>query len=162
MAEHYASGLEDNTAKAMIELLNSRLADAIDLANALKQAHWNIRGPGFIAIHELLDQIVIRMRDHADTIAERCVVLGGTALGTSQTVASGTTIKPYPEQVYAQDEHVRELTARFRDFGRKCREAIDAASDAGDQGTADLFTGVSRAVDKDAWFIGAHAADGRS
>ena len=158
MAELYASGLKDNTAKSMIELLNARLADAIDLANAVKQAHWNIRGPSFIAIHELLDQIVVRMRDHADAIAERCVVLGGAALGTSQAVARATTIAPYPDQVHGQDEHVGELTERFKDFGRKCREAIDAASDAGDQGTADLFTSVSRAVDKDSWFIGAHAA----
>ncbi|WP_120716002.1 DNA starvation/stationary phase protection protein Dps [Tsuneonella amylolytica] len=158
MPEQFASGVEDNTAKKMIGLLNDRLADGIDLANAVKQAHWNIKGPSFIGIHELLDDVADRMRDHVDTIAERCVILGGIAKGTTQNVEKDSSLKAYPDSIHDQKDHVKELTERFKDFGAKCREAIDTASEAGDEDTADLFTGVSRAVDKDAWFIGAHNA----
>ena len=156
MPEKFASGLEDNAAKKMVGLLNERLADAIDLSNAVKQAHWNLKGPSFIGVHELLDKVADRVRENADTIAERCVILGGTALGTSQNVAKGTSLEAYPDDAHKQEDHIEALTVRFKDFGAKCREAIDTADEAGDKDTADMFTEVSRSTDKDAWFIGAH------
>ena len=83
---HVAPGLKDNTRNAMIDLLNARLADGIDLRLAVKQAHWNVRGPAFIAVHELFDAVALRLADHIDTMAERVVQLGGTAGGTIQIV----------------------------------------------------------------------------
>ena len=156
MPEKFASGLEDNAAKKMVGLLNERLADAIDLANAVKQAHWNLKGPSFIGVHELLDDVADRVRENSDTIAERCVILGGTAKGTSQNVVAATSLEAYPDTIHDQQKHIVALTERFKDFGAKCRDAIEAASEAGDEDTADLFTEVSRITDKDAWFIGAH------
>lgn len=152
----FVDDLKGNTRSAMIDLLNARLADAIDLKLAVKQAHWNIRGPSFIAIHELLDEVAARVDKHADTMAERAVQLGGQSLGTTQVVSKATTLEPYPVDINAQAAHVKALRDRLSAFGRACRKAIDTADEAGDADTADIMTGVSRAIDKDLWFIGAH------
>ena len=160
MPTAFVSHLSDNTRKEMIGLLNERLADAIDLTLAVKQAHWNIKGTSFIGIHELLDAVADRLRDNADLMAERCVILGGLAQGTSQTVASATSLEAYPSEAQNQRHHVDALRDRFMAFGASLRENIEAASEAGDADTEDLFTEVSRTVDKDAWFIGAHNETG--
>ena len=159
MPTPFVSNLNDNTRKEMIGLLNDRLADAIDLTNAVKEAHWNVKGRGFIGFHELLDEVADRMRDHADLMAERAVILGGLARGTVQVAAQQTTLQPYPTDLIDLVGHAEALRDRFIDFGGKLREAIDAAGEAGDEDTADLFTEVSRVIDKDAWFIGAHAEE---
>jgi len=148
--------LPDNTRKAMIALLNARLADAIDLRLAIKQAHWNVKGPSFIALHELFDQIQARVDVFVDDIAERAVSLGGAAHGTAQVVVSASQLKPYPTETLPEREHLIALADRMSAFGKTAREAIDAADEAGDKDTADLFTGVSRQMDKDLWFIEAH------
>ena len=160
MPEAFVSNLSDNTRSSMADLLNERLADAIDLTLAVKQAHWNLKGSSFIGIHELLDDVADRMREHVDTIAERCVILGGQARGTSQVVSSESSLEAYPVEAQNQRIHVDALKTRFMSFGAKLREGIDAAGEAGDEDTADLFTEVSRIVDKDAWFIGAHNETG--
>lgn len=158
MTKAFVDDLKGNTRAAMIEMLNARLADAIDLKLAVKQAHWTIRGPAFIALHELLDQIAGRMEEHGDTMAERAVQLGGLTLGTTQAVGKATSLPPYPTDITAQADHLKALRDRLAAFAKSCRTAIDAAADAGDADTADIMTGVSRAVDKDLWFIGAHLA----
>lgn len=148
--------IDNNMRKSMIALLNARVADAIDLKLAVKQAHWNIKGPGFIALHELLDEVSARVEDAYDTMAERVVQLDGHALGTTQIVAKATKLAPYPTDAVSQDEHIQGLSERFAAFAGSVREAIEDADKAGDAGTADIFTEVSRAIDKDAWFIAAH------
>jgi starvation-inducible DNA-binding protein len=148
--------LPDNTRKAMIATLNARLVDAIDLRLAIKQAHWNVKGPNFIALHELFDQIQARIDTYVDDIAERAVALGGVAGGTTQVVASGTKLEPYPADVTDQKIHIAAVADHLAAFGKLVREAIDAADEADDKDTADLFTGMSRQVDKDLWFVEAH------
>ena len=148
--------IDNNTRKSMIALLNARVADAIDLKLAVKQAHWNIKGPGFIAVHELLDQISARVEEAYDTMAERVVQLDGHALGTTQAVAKATKLEAYPTDAVSQDEHIQALSERFAAFAGSIREAIEEADKAGDAGTTDIFTQISRAVDKDAWFIASH------
>ncbi len=73
-----------NAKRVSIEALNARLADGIDLALAIKQAHWNLKGPQFIGIHLMLDGFRAEISDLNDKVAERAVQLGGTALGTAQ------------------------------------------------------------------------------
>lgn len=148
--------LPDNTRKAMIALLNARLVDAIDLRLAVKQAHWNVKGPNFIALHELFDQIQARVDTFADDIAERSVALAGVVAGTSQAVAKGTQLEAYPTNAVDEKAHLQALADRLATYGKLARGAIDAADEAGDKNTADLFTGVSRQIDKDLWFIEAH------
>ncbi|MGE0723818.1 MAG: DNA starvation/stationary phase protection protein Dps [Alphaproteobacteria bacterium] len=137
-------------------LLNARLADAIDLKLQAKQAHWNVKGPSFIALHELFDQIAGRIDGHVDEIAERVTALGGTAEGTLQVVGKKTTLAAYPVALASGREHVGKLADALAAFGKEARAAIDAADELGDADTADLFTGVSKAIDKDLWFLEAH------
>ncbi len=150
------NSLPDNTRKAMIALLNARLVDAIDLRLAVKQAHWNVKGPNFIALHELFDQIQARIDTFADDIAERSVSLAGVVAGTSQAVVKGSKLDAYPTDAIDEKAHLKALADRLAAFGKLAREAINAADEAGDKDTADLFTGISRQMDKDLWFIEAH------
>ena len=154
----FVAGLEENSRNAMVELLNERLADTLDLMLALKQAHWNLKGPGFIGVHQFIDEVVDRVRESTDTIAERAQILGGAARGTTQAIEGSSKMEPYPTDLVDVQDHVRALTERFRAIGERVRDAIEAADEAGDEDTADLFTEVSRQLDKDAWMIGANAA----
>ena len=122
---------------AMVALLNARLADALDLYTHAKQAHWNVKGPNFAALHGLFDDVSGHSLDWADTLAERAVALGGQALGTAATL-------------------VESLATSVAAFGAAVRAAIDTADAAGDKGTSDLFTGLSREADKDLWMLEAH------
>ena len=140
----------------MVELLNGRLADAIDLGTQAKQAHWNVKGPNFIALHELFDQVAEHIEDLIDTLAERVTALGGTAHGTLAAVSRKTTLKPYPSDIVDGAQHVDALSSAVADFGAKVRKAIDDSARAGDADTSDLFTGISREIDKDLWFLEAH------
>ena len=151
--------LKSNTAKTVIELLNARLADAIDLALVTKQAHWNLKGPQFIAIHEMLDGFRATLDGHVDTVAERAVQLGGQALGTTQAVAEATTLKPYPTGISKTKDHLAALIERYGDTANAVRAAIDEAEDAGDADSADIFTAFSRDLDKSLWFLEAHVQE---
>ncbi len=148
--------LKSNTKKAVIELLNARLADAIDLALLTKQAHWNVKGPHFIAIHEMLDGFRTTVDGHVDTIAERAVQLGGQAVGTVQAVAEKTALKPYPTEISRTKDHLAALIERYGAVANAVRAAIDEADEAGDADTADIFTAFSRDLDKSLWFLEAH------
>ncbi len=157
MRERYASGIDDATAQKMTDLLNANLANVIDLTLDGKQCHWNLQGTGFIGVHQLLDDTAERIREVSDAIAERIVILGGAPNGIASRVAKDSILDDYPTDITEVDEHVRELTSRYKKVAVKLREAIDTAGEAGDEDTADLFTEASRIVDKDAWFIGANA-----
>lgn len=156
MTEKFTDYLSDNAREASISHLNTSLATGIQLQLALKQAHWNIKGPSFIGIHELLDDVRGRVDEHVDTIAERIVIMGGTADGTLEAVGKNGTLDAYPADAVHQDTHIDELKKRMVQFVSLAHEGIKQAGDAGDEETADLYTAVSREVSKDAWFIGAH------
>jgi starvation-inducible DNA-binding protein len=151
--------LPSNTKTAAIGLLNARLADTIDLALLTKQAHWNLKGPQFIAIHEMLDGFRTQIDDYVDTMAERVVQLGGTALGTTEAVAKATTLAPYPTDIYAIKDHLAALIDRYSKVSNAIRRAIDATAEAGDADTADIFTEASRGLDKALWFLEAHVQE---
>jgi len=153
------NNLESNAKAVAIDLLNARLADGIDLALATKQAHWNLKGPQFIGIHLMLDGFRDEQDEWNDTMAERAVQLGGTALGTTQTTAAATKLPPYPTDVYAIADHLAALIDRYADYGNALRDNIDEADEAGDPDTADIFTEVSRGIDKQLWFIEAHVQE---
>jgi len=148
-----------NAKRVSVEALNSRLADGIDLALAIKQAHWNLKGPQFIGIHLMLDGFRAEISDLNDKVAERAVQLGGTALGTAQVVAGSTKLPAYPTGIYAIADHIAALIDSYAAYANAVRENIDETDEAGDPGTADLFTEVSRAVDKHLWFLEAHVQE---
>jgi starvation-inducible DNA-binding protein len=148
--------LSEKVRVPVIELLNARLADAIDLQTQTKQAHWNIKGPNFIALHELFDKINEDVEDYVDDIAERAVQLGGVAHGTARTVAQRSSLAEYPVSAVSGRQHVEALSSALAAFGAAVREGINQANELGDLDTADLFTEVSRGVDKWLWFVEAH------
>jgi starvation-inducible DNA-binding protein len=148
--------LPESTRVKVVELLNARLADCIDLETQTKQAHWNVKGPNFIALHELFDKINDDVEDYVDDIAERAVQLGGVAEGTARMVAKRTSLAEYPAHAAEGRAHVEALSSALAAFGKSVRKAIQEADDLGDLDSADLFTGVSRGVDKWLWFVEAH------
>ena len=154
------NNLSDNARKAAFELLNGRLADGLDLALITKQAHWNLKGLQFIGIHEMLDGFRTEQDDWNDKMAERAVQLGGTAFGTTQTIAANSQLAPYPTDIYAIQDHLAALIDRYAVVANAVRAAIDEADEAGDADTTDLFTEVSRGLDKQLWFLEAHVQEG--
>ncbi len=150
--------LPDSVRLNMIPLLNQHLADAIDLGLQAKQAHWNVKGPQFVSLHGLFDEVAEILEELTDELAERVVELGGIAEGTLQAVAVASRLAPYDRTILAGSEHVKALVSALVAFARSNRRAIDVASAAGDATSADLFTEVSRAADKLLWKISAHAA----
>lgn len=136
--------------------MNQSLADAADLRSQTKQAHWNVKGPNFIALHELFDRISAELDTHVDNIAERITTLGGTALGTVRLSAQYSSLPEYPHEITDGVNHVKALSSAIADFGKRTRKDIDETDALGDKDTADLYTEISRAIDKALWFVEAH------
>ena len=153
--------LSESIRVKVIELLNARLADAIDLQTQTKQAHWNVKGPNFIALHELFDKVNEDVEEYVDEIAERTVQLGGVAEGTARVAAKRSSLSEYPASTVAGRSHVEALSSALAAFGKLARKAINDANDLGDLDTADLFTEVSRGTDKWLWFVEAHLQSDR-
>jgi starvation-inducible DNA-binding protein len=147
--------LSEDVRKKAIKLLNERLADCIDLQTQTKQAHWNMKGPSFIALHLLFDQINDAVEDYVDLIAERAVQLGGVAEGTARMAAKNSSLPEYPA-AHDGRGHIEALSTALAAFGKLARKGIDESNDFGDLDTADIFTEVSRGIDKWLWFVEAH------
>jgi starvation-inducible DNA-binding protein len=148
--------LPESVRSQVVEVLSCRLADCIDLQTQTKQAHWNVKGPDFIALHKLFDEINEDVEDYVDLIAERAVQLGGTVEGTVRAVAVKSTLPEYPLTITSGPDHVAALANALATFGKSARQAIDQMDELGDADSADVFTEVSRGVDKWLWMVEAH------
>ncbi|HSM70750.1 MAG TPA: DNA starvation/stationary phase protection protein Dps [Anaerolineales bacterium] len=144
------------TRKEMITLLNQQLADTFDLFSQTKQAHWNVKGPQFYQLHKLFDELADGLRAYVDMIAERATALGGVAQGTVRMASESSRLSEYPAGGVESMAAVEALAKGFAALGKSTRKAIDAADEAGDMDTSDLFTEVSRGLDKWIWFLEAH------
>jgi starvation-inducible DNA-binding protein len=151
-----ANTLPEQIRSRSVALLNRHLAAAIDLHAQVKQAHWNVRGPTFIAIHELFDKVADVVEEYSDKIAERAGTLGGTAEGTVQTAAERSFLKPYRLGVADAGAHIAAVTAALASFGESVRNGIDESDEFGDIDTSDLFTEVSRGIDQQLWLVESH------
>jgi starvation-inducible DNA-binding protein len=151
-----------NTRAQVCELLNQRLADCIDLQTQCKQAHWNVKGPSFIALHKLFDEINEDVEEYVDLLAERIVQLGGVAEGTARVVASRSRLDEYRAQMITGDDHVDALSSALATFGHSSRMGINEADELDDPATADILTEITRGVDKWLWFVEAHQQDARA
>ena len=148
--------LPENVRVEVINLLNQRLADAIDLSLQSKQAHWNVKGPTFIALHHLFDDVHGAVDEYVDLLAERIVQLGGVAEGTVGAVQQRTSLTDYPLALANGAEHVAALSDALAQFGRTARIAIDEMNDLKDAASADILTEITRGVDQWLWFVEAH------
>jgi starvation-inducible DNA-binding protein len=150
--------LSENIRTQSVELLNKHLAAAIDLHGQLKQAHWNVRGSTFIAVHELFDKVAGEAEGYSDAIAERAAGLGGVAEGTVQVATERSFLIPYPLRIADENQHIFAVAAALAAFGQSARDAIGQSETFGDADTADLFTEISRGVDQQLWFVESHVA----
>ncbi|WP_372618845.1 DNA starvation/stationary phase protection protein Dps [Falsiroseomonas sp.] len=148
--------LHDNAKKTSIGVLQGCLTDSIDLYNATRHAHWNVKGPHFSALHTMFEEFYTTLATDIDELAERLVQLGGTAMGTSQSVQGSTRLPAYPTDIKAGMDHVKALLDRYAMVAKALREGIDATDEAGDADTADILTGVSKNADKALWMLEAH------
>ena len=138
-------------------LMNQRLADSVDLQMQMKQAHRNVKGPHFIGLHELFDQIDEAVEGYVDLVAERIVQLGGIAEGTARVAAERSRLEEYPFDIADGHAHVEAVSKALSTFGREVRKTIDEADELQDADTADMFTEISRGIDKWLWFVEAHS-----
>ena len=148
--------LDESTRQEIIQLLNARLADTLDLKLQTKHAHWNVKGPEFFQLHELFDEIATHLEAHSDLIAERITALGGVANGTTRQAAAASSIPEYDLNATDGLSHVRALVDRLARLANQARSDIDRADDLDDRGTSDLLTEIVREADKDLWFLEAH------
>jgi starvation-inducible DNA-binding protein len=140
----------------MIAALNAQLADTFDMFSLIKQAHWNVKGPQFIALHELFDEIAAGLLAHVDIIAERITALGGTALGTVRMSAENTRLDPYPEDVFDSMGVVEAMAERMAALAATTREASELSEKLHDMASNDLLLEACRDLDKWLWFLEAH------
>ena len=148
--------IRDDKRESVVAILNKRLADAADLRSQAKQAHWNVKGLNFIALHELFDRVSGEVDAHVDDIAERITTLGGTAMGTVRLAAENSSLAEYPHEITDGATHIDALSSALADFGSRVRRNIDETQDIGDADTADLLTEISRSIDKLLWLTEAH------
>jgi starvation-inducible DNA-binding protein len=148
--------LDTDVRRQVVGLLNQRLADCIDLQTQCKQAHWNVKGPSFIALHKLFDKVNEDVEDYIDLIAERTVQLGGIAMGTARMVAERTSLMDYPATIQAAEEHAAALSDVLAQFGRTARMGIEEMNELNDADSADILTEISRGIDKWLWMVEAH------
>jgi len=142
--------------KQVVTLLNQTLSASLDLKTQTKQAHWNVKGKDFFQLHELFDEMAGEIEEYVDMVAERVTALGGTALGTARVAANHSILPEYPLDAVDGEEHVAALADRYAAYGKHVREAIDQTDELGDADTADLYTEISRTIDKRLWFLEAH------
>jgi starvation-inducible DNA-binding protein len=148
--------LQPEIRNKLVDLLNQQLAETLDLYTQTKQAHWNVKGSDFFQLHELFDQLASEVFPYIDMIAERATALGGYACGTARMAAGGSRLPEFPREAIDGRQHLEALVERFAHYTANNRKALDAAQEEDDQATADLFTEIARAVDKDLWFLEAH------
>ena len=151
--------LPAETRSEVARLLNARLADCVDLQTMCKQAHWNVRGAQFIALHKLFDKVYAAVGDYADLLAERVVQLGGTAEGTARMAAERTTLLDYPSTITRGSEHVAALSDVLAQFGRSTRMGISEMDDLEDYVSMDILTEISRGIDQWLWFVEVHNSE---
>jgi starvation-inducible DNA-binding protein len=154
--------MPESTREEVVRRLNALLAPAIDLKLQAKQAHWNVKGPNFVGLHELFDRLADAADEYADLIAERGVALGGVAEGTPQAVVKRTPLREYPLAIHEWTEHVEAVRHALATFAKDARAAIEATAELKDADTSDVLTEVSRGVDKLLWMVEAHVQNGKA
>jgi starvation-inducible DNA-binding protein len=151
-----ANDLPDDVRANVAKLLNQLLCDGVDLQMQTKQAHWNVKGPHFMSLHALFDEVSGAVEGYVDLLAERLVQLGGIARGTARTVAETSELTEYPRVLASGADHTHAIAAALAEFGGHMRRAIGQTTDWADPNSADICTEISRGLDKWLWFVEAH------
>ena len=155
-------GIDEDTRRALCELLNQTLANTSDLYSQTKQAHWNVKGKDFYQLHLLYDELAEKLEEPADLVAERVVLLGGYAFGTVRMAAGSSTIAPFPGADQDHDgaagdpSFLSTLADRWAEYAVHIREANKQSDELGDPGTTDLYDQITHIAERGLWFIEGH------
>ncbi len=153
---HTRNSLLQNARIEIVALLQDRLADSIDLMLPAKQAHWNVKGPHFIPLHELFDKVYSDTEGFVDLIAERIVQLGGVAEGTIRAAVGRSGLPEYSLDISSGHKHVAEFAHTLSFYGETISSGIALATQLEDVNTADILTQVSRGADTNLGLVEAH------
>jgi starvation-inducible DNA-binding protein len=140
----------------VVEILNQRLAETIDLALQAKQAHWNVKGPNFRSLHKLFDTVAEGALESSDHLAERLVQLGGIAEGTVEAVMDRSRLQAYPHLITEEVDHIEALSNSIAFCAKFMRESIDAVAKCGDIASSDLLIKGTQQLDQYLWMVEAH------
>lgn len=139
-----------------VEALNHLLVEVQDVALCARHAHWNARGPTFIAVHELFERVAQTLQKQADRLAERIGALGGEAQGTVQAIAAHTSLKPYPVRVADGQDHLEAIAMRLGLLSAEARLLIHQCNGLGDPVTVDVLTSANADIDHTLWLVESH------
>ncbi len=142
--------------QAAIEALDTAVACSMDLSLAARQAHWNVRGRQFSALHALFGQIADELYKQTDALAERSAALGGTPRCTPQNVVATTRLRPYPSFGFDGAEHLDELSTRLANLSTELRQSVLTIDGDQDPVTAELLTDACASVDHQLWLLESH------
>ena len=148
-------GIEREAAGRLIDVLRLRLHALNDLHLTLKHVHWNVVGPHFIAVHQMIDPQVDRVRDMADDTAERIAALGGVAQGTPGSLVKERTWDDYSIGREDALAHLGALDLVYTGVIEDVRDAIKAVGEI-DPATEDLLIEQLRDLEQFQWFVRAH------
>lgn len=148
--------LPEEVKTQLVDTLNTMLATTSDLRSQVKQAHWNIKGPQFVARHELFDNLAAKLLDYADVIAERAATLGGYATGTVRQSAEHSKLPEYDVRAVDGKHHIKTLVDRYSEYTRLIRDAVNEAEKVDDPATEDVYTEILRGTELDMWFLESH------
>jgi starvation-inducible DNA-binding protein len=137
------------------EVLQGRLHALNDLALTLKHVHWNVVGPHFIAVHEMIDPQVVAVREMVDAIAERIATLGVAPIGTPGALVEARDWEDYSLGRATTTEHLKALDEVYVGVITSHRDAADAVAELDDV-TNDLLVGHLHELERFHWFIRAH------
>ncbi len=151
-------GIETADAERVVALLQDRLNATTDLHLTLKHVHWNVVGPHFISVHEMIDPQVDAVRGFSDSIAERIATLGGSPIGTPGALVENRTWDEYSIGRATTQEHLGALDLVYQGVITSYRDAIKELDDL-DLVTQDMFIAQTDALELFHWFIRAHLED---
>ena len=155
ISEFTAPGNKDNASKEAISVLDDRMVALIDLQLTLKHIHWNVVGPNFIGVHEMLDPQVEAVREMTDTIAERIATLGGVSVGTPKSIVERRRWDDYSVGKGLVTDHLTALDKVYNGVNEDHRKAIDTLSEL-DPVSEDMVTGQLAQLEQFQWFVRAH------
>ena len=155
VADFTAPGMKSESADKVIAILDDRLVALLDLQLTLKHVHWNVVGPNFIGVHEMLDPQVDAVREMTDTIAERIATLGGVPVGTPKAIADRRRWEDYSLGKGLVAEHLVALDKVYNGVNGDHREAMEALAEL-DPVSEDMLTGQLAELEQFQWFVRAH------
>jgi starvation-inducible DNA-binding protein len=150
---------EDVKAK-VVEVMQERLAEALDMYSQAKFAHWNVKGENFYQLHLVFDSVAETIFPQIDQIAERLTQLGGVANGTVRQAAMVSRIPEYNVDLVAGMDHVCALADALGHYCKELREASDKIDEIGDEPTSDFFKQLVVEAEEQLYFLESHLEAG--